>query len=225
MKLGLYGGAFNPIHRCHLLIAETARRRLGLDTVLFIPTGDPPHKPPSDFIPAKHRLEMVRLAITPYPYFQLSDIETRREAKSYTIDTVQSLKDTYPPDARLVFIIGLDAFLELPSWREPERLLESCDFAVISRAGFQFKSLEKLPILGLTHPDQLTRLDAGEREQYEFRLKSGRSLWALAIPPCEVSSQEVRRRLKSKQSVENLLPTAVESYILRYRSGAGGLPQ
>jgi len=82
MKLGLYGGAFNPIHRCHLLVAETARSRLGLDTVLFIPTGDPPHKPPSDFIPAKHRLEMVRLAITPYPYFQLSDIETRREAKS-----------------------------------------------------------------------------------------------------------------------------------------------
>ena len=168
---------------------------------------------------------MVRLAITPYPYFQLSDIETRRETKSYTIDTVQSLKDTYPPDARMVFIIGLDAFLQLPSWREPERLLESCDFAVISRAGFQFKSLEKLPILGLTDPDPLTQLDAGQREQYEFRLKSGRSVWALAIPPCEVSSQEVRRRLKSKQSVENLLPTAVESYILRYRSGAGGLPQ
>jgi len=79
MKLGLYGGAFNPIHRCHLLVAETARTRLGLDSVLFIPTGGPPHKPPSDFIPAKHRLEMVRLAIAAYPYFQLSDIETRRE--------------------------------------------------------------------------------------------------------------------------------------------------
>jgi len=149
MKLGLYGGAFNPIHRCHLLVAETARSRLGLDTVLFIPTGDPPHKPPSDFIPAKHRLEMVRLAITQYPYFQLSDIETRRETKSYTIDTVQSLKDTYPPDARMVFIIGLDAFLQLPSWRELERLLESCDFGVIARAGFQFKSLEKLRLLGV----------------------------------------------------------------------------
>jgi nicotinate-nucleotide adenylyltransferase len=225
MKLGLYGGAFNPIHRCHLLVAETARSRLGLDTVLFIPTGDPPHKPPSDFISAKHRLEMVRLAIAPYPYFQLSDIETRRETKSYTINTIQGLKSTYPPDARMVFIIGLDAFLQLPSWREPERLLESCNFAVISRAGFQFKSLEKLSILGLTDPDPLTQLDAGQREQYEFRLKSGRSVWALAIPPCEVSSQEVRRRLKSKQSVENLLPTAVESYILRYHSGAGGLPQ
>jgi nicotinate-nucleotide adenylyltransferase len=225
MKLGLFGGAFNPIHRCHLLVAETARTQLGLDSVLFIPTGGPPHKPPSDFIPAKHRLEMVRLAIAPYPYFQLSDIETRREAKSYTIDTVRTLKETYPPDTRLVFIIGLDAFLELPSWREPERLLESCDFAVVSRTGFQFKSLENLPILGMTDPDQLARLDAGQLEKYAFRLKSARALWALAIPPCEASSQEVRRRLKSKQGIENLLPTAVESYILEYLSGAGGVPQ
>jgi nicotinate-nucleotide adenylyltransferase len=225
MKLGLFGGAFNPIHRCHLLVAETARTQLGLDSVLFIPTGGPPHKPPSDFIPAKHRLEMVRLAIAPYPCFQLSDIETKREAKSYTIDTVRTLKETYPPDTRLVFIIGLDAFLELPSWREPARLLESCDFAVVSRAGFQFKSLENLPILGMTDPDQLARLDAGQLEKYAFRLKSARALWALAIPPCEASSQEVRRRLKSKQGIENLLPTAVESYILEYLSGAGGVPQ
>ena len=225
MKLGLYGGAFNPIHRCHLLVAEAARTRLGLDTVLFIPTGGPPHKPPSDFIPAKHRLEMVRLAIAPYPYFQFSDIETRRDARSYTIDTVRALKETYPPNTRMVFIIGLDAFLELPSWREPERLLENCDFAVVSRASFQFKSLEKLPILGIMDREHLARLDAGQLEKYAFRLKSGRSLWALAMPPCEVSSQEVRKRLKSKQGIENLLPIAVESYILRYHSGAGGLPQ
>ncbi len=224
MKLGLYGGAFNPIHRCHLLVAETVRARLGLDTVLFIPTGDPPHKPPSDFIPAKHRLELVRLAIAPYSYFQLSDLETNRTAKSYTIDTVRTLKETRPPDTHLVFIIGLDAFLELPSWREPEHLLESCDFVVVSRAGFQFKSLEKLPVLGIANMEKLAQLDAGQLEKYEFRLKRGRSLWALAIPPCEVSSQEVRRRLKSKQSIENLLPTAVGSYILSHNLFSGGSP-
>ena len=222
MMVGLYGGAFNPIHRCHLLVAETARTRLGLDAVLFIPSGDPPHKPPSDVIPAKHRLEMVRLAIAPYPDFQLSDIETRRETKSFTIDTVRILKESHPPGTHLVFIIGLDAFLELPSWKEPEHLLESCDFAVVSRAGFQFKSLDILPILGLSHPDQLARLDAGQLETYAFQLKSGRSLWALAMPPCEVSAKEIRRRLKARQSIENLLPTAVESYILKHYSGAGG---
>jgi len=225
MKLGLYGGAFNPIHRCHLLVAETARSRLGLETVLFIPTGDPPHKPPSDFIPAAHRLEMVRLAIEPHPYFQVSDIETRRPAKSYTIDTVRQLQKIYPLDTRLIFIIGLDAFKELPSWREPERLLELCEFAVVSRPGHLFKSLEKLPILGIRDAAQLERLDAGQVEVLEVRLASGKPLWGLPIPPCNVSAKDIRNRLGHRESVENLLPATVSSYILTHNLFSGGPPQ
>ena len=222
MRLGLFGGAFNPIHRCHLLVAEITRSRLGLDTVLFIPTGDPPHKPPTDFFPASHRLEMVRLAIAPYPYFQLSDIETRRPAKSYTIDTVRALKNAYPDDTQLVFIIGLDAFLELPSWKEPDRLLEACDFAVVSRPGYLFKSLEKLPILAIKDTGQLTRLDGGQVEMEGLRLRSGRSFWGLPIPPCQVSAQDIRNRLNHRQSIENLLPPAVESYIMKNLLMTGG---
>src|SRR5207249_10397517 len=104
MKLGLFGGAFNPIHRCHLLVAETGRTRLGLASVLFIPTGGPPHKPPSDCIPAQHPPATVRRASAAYPYFQLSDIETRRGAKSYTIDSGRTLKEAYPPDYQPVLI-------------------------------------------------------------------------------------------------------------------------
>ncbi len=216
MKLGLFGGAFNPIHRCHLLVAEITRSRLGLDTILFIPTGDPPHKPPTDFFPASHRLEMVRLAIAPYPYFQLSDIEARRASKSYSIETVLEIKSTSPDDTRLVFIIGLDAFLELPGWKEPDRLLEVCDFAVVSRPGYQFKSLENMPFFVIEDPDRLKRLDSGQVEVEEFLFRSGRSLWAVPIPPCHVSSQDIRRRLNRKQSIENLLPHGVESYILNH---------
>lgn len=225
MRLGLYGGAFNPIHRCHLLVAETAKTRLGLETVLFIPTGDPPHKPPLDFTPAGHRLEMVRLAIEPYPYFQVSDIETTRPAKSYTIDTVSELQTTHPADTPFIFIIGLDAFKEIPSWREPERLLELCDFAVVSRPGSLFKSLEKLTILGIKDRAPLERLDAGQVEVQEVRLKSGKSLWGLPIPPCNVSAQDIRKRLKHRQNLENLLPAAVESYILQHNLFSGGSPQ
>ena len=225
MKLGLYGGAFNPVHRCHLLVADTARSRLGLETVLFIPTGDPPHKPPSEFIAAAHRLEMVRLAIAPSPYFRLSDIETRRPAKSYTIDTVRELKKTHPPDTRFIFVIGLDAFKELPSWREPDRLLELCEFAVVSRPGHLFKSLEKLPILGIKDAAHLERLDAGQVEILEVRLASGNSLWGLPIPPCNVSAQDIRKRLKHRESVENLLPATVSSYILKHNLFSGGAPQ
>lgn len=225
MRLGLYGGAFNPIHRCHLLVAETARSRLGLETVLFIPTGDPPHKPPSDFIPAAHRLEMVRLAIAPHPYFQVSDIETRRPAKSYTVDTVRELKKIYPADTRLVFIIGLDAFKELPSWREPERLLELCEFAVVSRPGGLFKSLKNLSILGIEDRAPLERLDAGQVEVLEVRLASGKPLWGLPIPPCNVSAKDIRNRLGHRESVENLLPATVSSYILTHNLFSGGPPQ
>lgn len=221
MKLGLYGGAFNPIHRCHLLVAETAKVRLGLERVLFIPTGDPPHKPQSDVIPAAHRLEMVRLAIAPSPYFQVSDIETARPAKSYTIDTVRTLRTIHPADTRFIFIIGLDAFKKIASWREPERLLELCEFAVVSRPGSLFKSLKNIQILGIEDSAPLDRLDAGQVEAQEVRLKNGRSLWGLPIPPCNVSAQDIRKRLKHRQTVENLLPAGVESYILRHHIGEG----
>ena len=216
MKLGLFGGAFNPIHRCHLQVAEAVRSRLALDTVLFIPTGDPPHKPPTDVFPASHRLEMVRLAIAPYPYFQLSDIETRRPAKSYSIDTVREIKDSAPPETLLVFILGLDAFLDLPGWKDPDRLLAACDFAVVSRPGHRFTSLDKLPFLVIEDPAPLERLDRSEGEMAALRLTSGRTLWAIAIPPCPISAKDIRNRLKHKQSLENLLPPPVESYIFKH---------
>lgn len=225
MRRGLYGGAFNPIHRCHLLVAETARNRLGIETVLFIPTGDPPHKPSSDVIPAAHRLEMVRLAIAPFPYFQVSDIETRRPAKSYTIDTLRELHTIQPAGTRFLFIIGLDAFTEIASWREPERLLELCEFAVVSRPGSLFKSLKNLSILGIEDTAPLDRLDAGQVEVQEVRLKSGQSLWGLPIPPCNASAQDIRKRLKHRQNLENLLPAGVESYILQHNLFGGGAPQ
>lgn len=221
MKLGLFGGAFNPIHRGHLQVAETVRNHLGLDTVLFIPTGDPPHKPPADFFPASHRLEMVRLAIAPYPYFQLSDIETRRPAKSYSIDTVREIKESSPPETQLVFILGLDAFLDLPGWKDPDLLLATCDFAVVSRPGSLFTSLAKLSFLVIEDPALLERLDQSEGEVAAFRLSRGRTLWALAIPPCPISAKDIRNRLNHRQSLENLLPPPVESYIFKYLISGG----
>ena len=213
MRLGLYGGAFNPIHRCHLVVAEAARTRLGLDVVLFIPTGDPPHKPASEFFPAEHRMEMVKLAIAPYSYFQVSDIETRRAEKSYSIDTVRELQQRYPPGTEMVFIIGLDAFLELPAWKDPEALLSACDFAVVARPGRTFLSLKELPFLGVQNESVLMQIDAGEVDLARLPLKSGRALLAIRIPPCDVSAKDIRSRLRNRQDLENTLPSSVESYI------------
>jgi nicotinate-nucleotide adenylyltransferase len=222
MKVGLYGGAFNPIHRCHLFVAEQVRSRLGLDKVLFIPTGDPPHKPASEFIPATHRIEMIRLAIASYPHFEVSDIETMRPAKSYSIETVHELKQVCPPDTDFVFILGLDAFLDLPTWKAPEELVTACDFAVVSRPGSHFVALAKLPFFESTDADILQRMDEGKVALAKLPLKSGRTLWALAIAPCEVSAQEIRRRLQSGEDLENSLPAPVQSYILRTIRMGGG---
>jgi nicotinate-nucleotide adenylyltransferase len=215
MKLGLYGGAFNPVHRCHLIVADAAYRRLGLDAVLFIPTGDPPHKPFSELIPSAYRLEMLKLAIAPYPYFQVSDIETRRPTKSYSIETIREIQQRYPPDTELVFIIGLDAFLDLPTWREPEALLSTCDFAVVARSGCTFASLDELPFFEGQNKADLAKIDVGERDLAKVPLKSGRALWVIRIPPCEVSGKEIRSRLRNGGDLENFLPADVESYIRR----------
>ncbi len=215
MKIGLFGGAFNPIHRCHLVVAESARERLDLDTVLFIPTGDPPHKPSTEFLASGHRLEMLKLAIAPYPYFQVSDLEIHRPNKSYTIDTIRELRRHSPVDTEFVFIIGLDAFREISSWKEPDALLSSCDFAVVSRAGSTFDCLTELTIFQGANITELKRIDAGETDLARLPLKSGRAVWAIRIPPCNVSASDIRNRLRDGQDLENALPPPVEMYFRR----------
>jgi nicotinate-nucleotide adenylyltransferase len=135
---------------------------------------------------------------------------------------VNAIKGNVPPDTRLVFIVGLDAFLEIPSWKTPEDLLGACDFAVVSRPGSRFKSLENIPFFDHIATARWERLDTGQVEMEELLLKGGRSLWALSIPPCPASSQEIRKRLNHKQSLENLLPPGVESYIFKHIMKRGG---
>src|SRR3954454_9010710 len=104
MRIGLFGGTFNPVHRCHLEAATQTQRRLRLDRILFIPSGDPPHKSNSSLAPARHRFEMVRIAIKDVPGFEVSDVEMRRPSKSYSIETVHELQKTFGPEAELFFI-------------------------------------------------------------------------------------------------------------------------
>ena len=222
MKLGLYGGAFNPIHRCHLVVAETVREQLALDRVLFIPTGDAPHKPSAELMPAGDRLEMVRLATAGTPYFQVTDVETKRAQKAYSIDTIRALRQQFPSDTAFTFIIGLDAFLDIPNWKDPEAVLSACDFAVVSRPGSSFQSLQGLPFFARGDIERLKQLDHGSPGTARFDLKSGRILWAVSIPPCHVSAKDIRRRLRAHEDLGNTLPEAVQSYIVEFIQKGGG---
>jgi nicotinate-nucleotide adenylyltransferase len=217
MRIGLFGGTFNPIHRCHLTIAAQIRERLSLDQILFIPTGEPPHKPHDNLAPASHRLEMVRLAIADDPAFAPSDIEVRREAKSYSFDTVRALRDHYGPATDLSFIAGLDAFLEFPSWRQAPDLLRLCHFIVVSRTGLSFAPLADRPPLPAISRQALEALDNGTQDRLDVPLPGGTSLTCVRLPPCDISASDIRQRLRSRTSVAPLLPASVESYIMRLR--------
>lgn len=215
LRLGLFGGSFNPIHAGHLAIARQTREALGLDQILFLPTGDPPHKPDGSLAPAHHRLEMVRLAIGSDPTFAVSDVEIRRLGKSYTIDTIRLLQREYGPKAQLFFLIGLDAFLDIQSWREPAALLNSCSFVIISRPGTSFRSLSALTVLPNLSQASLEDLDQGRVRQLDLPIGPQR-LICLNLPHCDISASDIRKRMADKRLVANLLPPSVESYIIHH---------
>jgi nicotinate-nucleotide adenylyltransferase len=217
MRIGLFGGTFNPIHNCHLTIAAQIRERLALDQILFIPAGDPPHKPQDDLAPARHRLEMVRLAIAADPAFAASDVEVRKSTKSYSIETVRSLRDHYGPGADLSFVIGLDAFLEFPGWKQAPDLLQLCHFIVVSRTGLSFAPLADRPPLPAISKQALESLDRRTQDRLDVPVPGGTHLTFIRLPPCDISASDIRRKIRSGMSVASLLPAPVESYIMRVR--------
>lgn len=141
MKIGILGGTFNPIHIGHLILAEEVREKLRLDKVIFVPTYLPPHKGNSDIAPAGERLRMIKLAIKDNKYFSVSDIEIKRNGRSYTIDTLKEFKKTYPKDD-LYFIIGSDLLEYLDDWKDLGEIIKMVRFIVATRPGY---ALEKIP--------------------------------------------------------------------------------
>ncbi|HXC61786.1 MAG TPA: nicotinate-nucleotide adenylyltransferase [Nitrospiria bacterium] len=216
MKIGLLGGTFNPIHNCHLSIAEETRKRLSLDRVIFIPSHIPPHKIDQEVIAARHRYEMVRLAIQPYPAFEVSDLEIKRPGPSYSVDTVQSLRGLLGVKTEIFFILGLDAFLSIGSWKSTGTLLTLCAFVVISRPGSRCSDLARLSWCQHLDRKMLSSLDRGDLDQGVGTLSSGTAIHLLRLPPCEISSTGIVERLKAKKDVKNLLPASVESYIMAH---------
>lgn len=216
MFVGLLGGSFNPIHNGHLHIANSVYRTMSLDKVLFIPTGDPPHKLASSLAPAHHRVAMVKLATEAIDHFMVDDQEASSPHVSYSIDTVTRLQHTFPTGTKLGFIIGLDAFLEFESWRQATDLLEICQMIVCSRPQAAFVQLRNLSILPPIPQASLQALDEGTHERLDITLPSRDLVTLLSFPPCEVSATEIRNQIARKQPVGHWLPPSVESYIIQH---------
>lgn len=200
MRLGILGGTFNPVHFGHLRAAEEARERVDLDKVIFMPSGNPPLKV-LDLIDASHRYTMTRLATASNVNFVVSDIEIRQTEKSYTANTLQRLREIYPED-ELFFILGIDAFLDIPNWWQPEALISMIDFIVVARPGFDLMDILKSPYV-----------QSVDNALNQFQLKSGRKAFVLQMTPLGVSSTDIRRLLREGKSIKYLLPEKVEEYI------------
>ncbi len=213
-RIGILGGTFNPIHLGHLAAAEEISDRLMLDQVIFITSFLPPHKQEEEMPSAGQRHEMVRLAIAGNPRFTLSDTEIRRGGRSYTIDTIDELRRNHE-DAELYFITGLDSFLEIRTWKEWQRLLKLCTFVVLSREGARFRELAGLGLVNVSDED-LRALD--ERTKKDLCIRTGDVSLVLATIPCyEISSTDIRDRVRKGRSIKYLLPGPVEAYIIEKR--------
>ncbi len=212
MKLGILGGTFNPIHYGHLAAAEEVSDRLGLQRVLFVPSFIPPHKKDEDMPSVIHRMEMVRLAIADNPLFEPSDIELKRGGMSYTIDTINTLRQSLH-DAELYFITGLDSFLEIQTWNRWEMLMTLCGFVVLSRPGYRFQDLSGIDFMKSAE-EELAALDRGLRKQAVVRSRTY-TVFLEMIPLYDISSTDIRRRIKEGRSIKYLLPDKVENYIIK----------
>lgn len=206
MKTGILGGTFNPIHLAHLRIAEEVRQACELEQVLFMPAADPPHKPVAGEVPFFHRLAMVRAAIADNPAFAASDLENRRQEKSFSVRTLEILQQENP-QGEYFFIIGLDSFRDLTSWKDYQRLFALAHMVVVSRPGVDLeKPLTALPVA--VQNEFCYASDTGMLHH-----KSGHILRFLTETRLEISSTRIREDLAAGRSIRYLVPSAVRNYI------------
>jgi nicotinate-nucleotide adenylyltransferase len=207
-RIGLYGGTFNPVHRGHLKAAEDVRAAFRLDTVLFIPSYIPPHKESAGIASAVDRFRMVELACLGHESFVPSPVEVEARETSYSVLTLTKIK-AENPGAWVFFIVGADAFLEIGTWREYERVLAECLFIVTGRPGFDLKS--SAAVLGGRLEERVHRVPEGGTANESSFSRFG--IFLLPIKALDISSTEIRNRVQRGESLEGLVPEAVAAYI------------
>lgn len=199
MRLGIYGGTFDPVHYGHLLLAEQCREQCELDEVQFVPAAIPPHKEDADITAGKHRLNMLDFALSGCPELTISDIELRRTGPSYTVDTLQQLVDE-DTDLELFLLMGMDSLVDFPNWRRPDRILELATLVAVNRHSLHDEASQGAAVAAIERlaPDARQRLKIVE------------------MPDIEISSTDLRRRVREGRSIRFQSPRPVAMYIAEH---------
>ena len=201
MRLGIFGGTFDPVHYGHLLLAEQCLEQGRLDQVWFIPAGIPPHKLTRTIAPGKARAEMLELAIAGHDRFRVDRRELDRADPCYTVETLAALH-AEDPSRELFFLLGADSLSDFPTWREPRQIVELAHLVVVNRGEAPLPDLEPLrPVLG---------------DALESRLQF------VTIPGMDISSSDIRRRVRDGKSIRYMTPRAVGCYIATHKLYAAG---
>jgi len=200
------GGTFDPIHFGHLVTAEASRAAFGLEDVVFIPSGNPPHKQERSVTPAEHRYLMTVLATSTNPYFRVSRTEIDRIGPSYTVETIEELRRAVGPETLIYFITGADAVMELMTWNRPQDILAQCELIAATRPGYPPADFQRL--------------------RQAIPQVSAARVHTIEVPALAISSSDIRRRVAFGEPIKYLVPETVEQYILKsglyVRSGAAG---
>ena len=191
MRIGIFGGSFDPIHFGHLILAETCREAANLDAVWFVPTWVSPHKQSAPPASPQNRCEMIQLAISGHSGFSLETIEVDRQAVSFTVDTIEALGQRHTGH-QFFLLMGADSLVDFPKWKQPDRILQWASLLVVQRHYEPAPNLEA--IRTLTNTD-------------------GREDAVVPMPAIEISSSEIRDRIRTQRSIRYRTPRAVEKYI------------
>lgn len=213
-RIGLFGGTFNPVHMGHIKVALGIKEQFRLDEILFIPSALPPHKRLDDIANADVRLEMVRAALANQPGLTASDVEIKRDGPSFTIDTIEHFIKYMPPDTTLFFIVGLDAMLEIKTWRSFDRLFDLISFIVTARPGecsgnrhSQWQELE-----------ECLRKDVSRQYHFDpdtlsFTHAEKQTVYISEVTFVNISATDIREKIKNGESLKGLLPESVDDMI------------
>jgi len=194
MRIGIFGGSFDPVHNAHLALAEACHRGASLDRVLFVPAAQQPHKPAGPIATAEHRVAMLRLAIGGIPHLEVSEVEIARGGVSYTIDTLQAISQQYPT-AKLYLLMGADTLHDLPTWRDPKTICELATPLAVHRPNEP--AIDFAVLADIASPEVIE--DARRH--------------AIDMPWLEISSSEIRERVGRGEAIDEMVPSGVARYI------------